>query len=179
MDPHFVEIVVREADEIIGGVKGVLLTYRNETLIANAGIDYSNAPPGTVVLFPKSPQKAAQRIRSYLEEQFQKKIAVIIGDSRVQPLRRGTVGVAIAVAGMEPIEDFRGRKDLYGRELQITFRALADDLVSAAQLLMGESNEQIPAVLIKGAPIQIVESPTFKMGIPKTECLFMNSFLKK
>ncbi len=176
MDPQFVEIVVKEADEIIGGVKGVLLTYKNNTLIANAGVDYSNAPPGTVVLFPKNPRKTVRVIRKYLVERFQKKIAVILGDSRVQPLRRGTVGVAIAVAGMEPIEDFRGKKDLYGRELQITFRAIADDLVSAAQMLMGESDERIPAVLIKGAPIQLIEDPISEMGIPKEECLFMNSF---
>ncbi|NVM53540.1 MAG: coenzyme F420-0:L-glutamate ligase [Candidatus Helarchaeota archaeon] len=178
MDPRIVEIVIQEADEILGGVKGVLLTCKSDTLIANAGVDVSNAPLGYVTRFPRNPKKSIQLIKEFLEEKFHKKIAVILGDSRVQPLRRGTIGVAIAVAGMEPIEDCRGMKDLYGRELQITFRALADDLVSAAQLLLGESDEQTPAVLIKGAPIQLIEPPTLKMGISKIECLFMNSFSK-
>jgi len=178
MDPRIVEIIIQESDVILGGVEGVLLTIKNDTLIANAGVDFSNAPPGCVVLFPRNPQKSAQSIKNFLEKKFHKKIAVIIGDSRVQPLRRGTIGVAIGVAGMEPVEDFRGKKDLYGRELQITFRAIADDLVSAAQLLMGEGDEQIPAVLIKGAPIKLTDKITSKITISESECLYMNSLLK-
>lgn len=176
MDERFVQVVIQEADEVLGGVRGVLLTLKNDTLIANAGVDFSNAPPGYVACFPENPQNSALLIKKFLETKFHKKIVVILGDSRVQPLRRGTIGVAIAVAGMEPIEDVRGRKDLYGRELQITFRALADNLVSAAQLLLGEADEQTPAVLIKGAQIQINDKPTLQMGISKTECLYMNCF---
>lgn len=178
MDPRVVEVVIQEADEILGGVEGVLLTIKYNTLIANAGADLSNATIGHMVLYPKDPLKSAQEIRKYLEEKFHKKIAVIIADSRVQPLRRGTIGVALAVSGMEPIEDFRGRKDLFGRELKIKFRAVADDLVSAAELLMGEAAEQIPAVLIKGAPIQLTENPSFDLAIARSECLFMNCFSK-
>lgn len=178
MDPRVVEVVIREADEILGGVQGVLLTIKYDTLIANAGADLSNATIGHMVLYPRDPLKSAQEIKRYFEEKFHKKIAVIIADSRVQPLRRGTIGVALAVAGMEPIEDFRGRKDLFGRELKIKFRAVADDLVSAAELLMGEAAEQIPAVLIKGAPIQLSENPSFNMAIAKSDCLFMNCFSK-
>jgi coenzyme F420-0:L-glutamate ligase len=178
MDPRVVEVVIQEADEILGGVEGVLLTIKYNTLIANAGADLSNATIGHMVLYPKDPLKSAQEIRKYLEEKFHKKIAVIIADSRVQPLRRGTIGVALAVTGMEPIEDFRGRQDLFGRELKIKFRAVADDLVSAAELLMGEAAEQIPAVLIKGAPIQLTENPSFDLAIARSECLFMNCFSK-
>lgn len=178
MDSRVVEVVIREADEILGGVQGVLLTINYDTLVANAGADLSNATLGHMVLYPKDPLKSAQAIKHYLEGKFHKKIAVIIADSRVQPLRRGTIGVALAAAGMEPIEDFRGRKDLFGRELKIKFRAVADDLVSAAELLMGEAAEQVPAVIIKGAPIQLTENPTFTMAIAKSECLFMNCFSK-
>jgi len=178
MDPRVVEVVIGEADEILGGVTGVLLTIKYDTLIANAGADLSNATLGHMVLYPKDPLKSAQAIKQYLEGKFHKKIAVIIADSRVQPLRRGTIGVALAAAGMEPIEDFRGRKDLFGRELKIKFRAVADDLTSAAELLMGEAAEQIPAVLIKGAPVRLTENPSFNMAIAKSECLFMNCFSK-
>ncbi|MHA1267129.1 MAG: coenzyme F420-0:L-glutamate ligase [Candidatus Helarchaeota archaeon] len=179
MDPRIVQVIINEADEILGGVKGVLLTNKNSTLIANAGVDFSNAPPGFVVLFPEDLQNAAHLIRIRLEEEFQKRVGVIIGDSRVQPLRRGTIGVALAVDGLNPIEDVRGRQDLYGRELQVTFRAIADDLVSAAQLLMGEADEQIPVVIIRGAPVQLTETQTISLAIPKNECLFMNSFSPK
>ncbi len=175
MDPRVVEAVLQEADEVFGGVKGVLLTIKHDTLIANAGIDLSNVPFGYIVLFPKDPWKSAQGIKEFLERKFNKKIAVILGDSRVQPLRRGTIGVALAVAGMDPVEDYRGREDLFGRKLQITFRAVADDLVSAAELIMGEAKEQIPAVLIKGMNIHLTEKPTRNMAIDKKECLFMNS----
>ena len=178
MDPRFVEVVIQESDEILGGVPGVLLTRKSSTLIANAGVDFSNAPSGHAVLYPEHPKKSAQAIREFLERKYHKKIAVIIGDSRVAPLRRGNIGVAIAVSGMDPIEDCRGRKDLYGRELQITFRALADNLVSAAQLLLGEADEQTPAVLIKGAPIHLTEKSPLKMEIPRDECLYMNTFSK-
>lgn len=178
IDPKVVEVVLGEADEVLGGVTGVLLTIKYDTLIANAGADQSNATLGHMVLYPKDPLKSAHEIKSYLEGKFRKKIAVIIVDSRVQPLRRGTIGVALVAAGMEPIEDFRGRKDLFGRELKIKFRAIADDLASAAELIMGEAAEQIPAVLIKGAPIQLTDSPSFTMAIAKSECLFMNCFSK-
>jgi coenzyme F420-0:L-glutamate ligase len=178
MDPQFVEIIIQEADEVLGGVRGVLLTRKNATLIANAGVDLSNVPSGHAVVFPREPQKSVEGIREYLQSKLKKKIAVILGDSRVAPLRRGTIGVALAVTGMEPIEDCRGKKDLYGRELQITFRALADDLVSAAQLLLGEADEQTPAVLIKGAPIILTENPSNEMAISKNDCLYMNSLSK-
>jgi coenzyme F420-0:L-glutamate ligase/coenzyme F420-1:gamma-L-glutamate ligase len=174
MDPCVVEVILQEADQILGGVKGVLLTIKNGTLIANAGVDFSNAPLGHVVCLPKDPYKTASTIKESLESRFKKKVVVIIADSRVQPLRRGTIGVALGVAGMEPVEDCRGRKDLFGRELQITFRALADDLASAAQLLLGEADEQIPAVIIKGVDINLTENPRYKLEIPRDECLYMN-----
>ncbi len=174
MDPGVVEVILQEADQVLGGVKGVLLTIKHGTLIANAGVDFSNAPLGYVVCLPKDPHKTASRIKESLEGEFKKKIAIIIADSRVQPLRRGTIGVALGVAGMEPVEDFRGRKDLFGRELQITFRALADDLASAAQLLLGEADEQIPAVIIKGIDINLTDNPRYQLEIPTDECLYMN-----
>jgi F420-0:gamma-glutamyl ligase len=90
----------------------------------------------------------------------------------------GTVGLALAVAGIEPIKDFRGQPDLFGRPLQITRSAIADNLASAAQLLMGEANEQIPAVLIRGAPL-IFTSKRINpraMSLPRQECLYCSIF---
>ncbi|MFQ6051655.1 MAG: coenzyme F420-0:L-glutamate ligase [Candidatus Hydrothermarchaeota archaeon] len=179
MDPRVVEVILNEADEVYGGVKYCLLTKKNGFLIANAGVDHSNAPLGHVILFPDNIQYTANKIREKIENKTGKKIGVIIGDSRTQPLKKGVVGGALAVSGLEPVEDNRGKKDLYGRELKITFRAIADDLTSAAQLLMGESDECIPAVLIKGAKVRLTDNPKNDMFISPEECLFFNVFWEK
>ncbi|MDI6859392.1 MAG: coenzyme F420-0:L-glutamate ligase [Methanocellales archaeon] len=179
LDPRIVEVILQEADEVYGGVKKVLLTQKDGWFVANAGVDSSNAPDGYVVLLPKEPHKAAERIRKDVEKKAGKKIGIIIGDSRAIPLKRGVIGVALAAAGIEPVEDVRGRRDLFGRKLQVTFRAIADDLVSAAQLLMGEADEQSPMVLIRGAPIEFTEEPQQEMNLSPEECMYMNVFQRR
>lgn len=176
LDPKIAEVVLREANEVCGGVKGVLLTQKDGLFVANAGVDSSNAPNDYVVLLPKEPQKTADSIKKDVEKKTGKKIGIIIGDSRVIPLKRGVIGVALATAGIESVEDCRGRVDLFGRKLQVTFRAIADDMVSAAQILMGESDEQSPMVLIRGAPIEFTEEPQQEMQLSPEECMYMNVF---
>ncbi|MHA1270252.1 MAG: coenzyme F420-0:L-glutamate ligase [Candidatus Helarchaeota archaeon] len=179
MDPRLVELVINEADRIYGGVKGVILTEKDNILHANAGIDQSNAPPGSFVLLPEKPQETAEMIKERLIEYFHTKIAVIIADSRTQPLKKGVIGGAIAVAGMEPIEDCRNKPDIYGYRLKYTYRAIADDLTSCAQLLFGETDQQIPIVLIRGVKITLTDKIKESMYIPPNQCLFMNILLKK
>ncbi len=171
-DPAEMELILRESDEILGGIPGVVLTLKDGFLYPNAGVDHSNAPPGHVVLLPSDPKKAASRIRSALSNGA--RIGVIIGDSRTHPLRLGCVGVALACDGILPVEDARGRKDLYGRPLKITVKAVADNLVSAAQLVMGEGDEGIPAVVIRGAPVEFSDSgPVAIPNIPPHECMYI------
>jgi coenzyme F420-0:L-glutamate ligase len=150
-DPREMQLILEESDQIVGGIPGVVLTLREGFLYPNAGIDNSNAPPGSVVLFPSDPLASACQIRKRLEKG--RNIAVIIGDSRTHPLRLGCVGVALACAGLDAVEDARGQKDLFGRELKITRKAVADNLVSAAQIVMGEGDEGIPAAIIRDAPL--------------------------
>ncbi len=107
-DPREMELILRESDEIVGGIPGVVLTMKKGFLYPNAGIDNSNAPPGHVVLFPADAQKSASEIRKRIANG--KEIGVIIGDSRTHPLRLGCVGVALACEGLEPVEDARGQK---------------------------------------------------------------------
>ena len=114
-DPRDMELILRESEEIVGGIPGVVLTMNKGFLYPNAGIDHSNAPPGYVVLFPADSQKSASIIRDRMARG--KKIGVIVGDSRTHPLRLGCVGVALGCVGLEPVEDARGQKDLYGRPL--------------------------------------------------------------
>jgi coenzyme F420-0:L-glutamate ligase/homotetrameric cytidine deaminase len=172
-DPREMELILQESDEIMGGIPGVVLTLREGFLYPNAGIDSSNAPPGHVVLFPADAQKSALEIRERMAKG--RRIAVIIGDSRTHPLRLGCVGVALACVGLEPVEDARGQKDLFGRELKITRKAVADNLVSAAQIVMGEGDEGIPAVIIRDAPVSISEGQSAIPTIAPQECMYIGA----
>ncbi len=172
-DPREMELILRESDEIVGGIPGVVLTMKKGFLYPNAGIDNSNAPPGHVVLFPADAQKSASEIRKRIANG--KEIGVIIGDSRTHPLRLGCVGVALACEGLEPVEDARGQKDLFGRELKITRKAVADNLVSAAQIIMGEGDEGIPAVIIRDAPVPIREVSGEIPTIAPQECMYIGA----
>ena len=179
MDEHFVELILREATEIFGGMTHVILAKVDDFLIANAGIDQSNAGSNNVVLLPKDLKKTVLYYRNALKEEFNlKDLGLIIADSRVQPLRKGTIGIAIATAGFEPIEDCRGKPDLFGRPLEITLRAIADDLASAAQFLLGEANEQTPVVIIRGSNVEFTDDPQMTTEMAPEECLYMNIFSK-
>lgn len=179
LQPEFAELILQEADEIYGGVEKAVLTLKNNVLTANAGIDNKNAPENCAVLWPKDAKKWAVHIRKKVAEEIGKKIAVIIVDSGLVPLRKGTVGLALAVAGFKPVDDCRGVKDIYGKPLIITQHAIADNLASAAHLLMGEATEKTPIVVIRGAPIEFNDGAydSVEMMIPFGECIFMNAFL--
>ena len=175
IDSREMELILQESDKIIGGISGFVLTLKNGFVSPNAGIDTSNAPEGHVVLLPENPDKSARGIRQILEERYNCNIAVIIGDSRTHPLRWGCTGIAIGCSGIEAVEDVRGKKDLYGKSLEVTRKAVADNIVSAAQILMGECDESVPAVIMRDAPVEIKEVE----GIPKMsprECLYFGIF---
>jgi coenzyme F420-0:L-glutamate ligase/homotetrameric cytidine deaminase len=173
-DPRDMELIIQESDEIMGGIPGVVLTMNDGFLYPNAGIDHSNAPPGYVVLFPSNPKRSASIIRKRMSHG--KRIGVIVGDSRTHPLRLGCVGVALGCDGLEPVEDARGQMDLYGRPLMITRKAVADNLVSAAQIVMGEGDEGIPAAIIRGAPVKVDEYLECEIpGIPPDECMYIGA----
>jgi F420-0:gamma-glutamyl ligase len=107
-----------------------------------------------------------------------KTIGVMVIDSRTQPLRLGNIGIALGVAGFRPVADDRGRRDLFGNVLRITRRAVADNLASACTAVIGESNESIPAALIRDAPAEFVDESfdSSEMWIPPTECMYMAIF---
>lgn len=176
MDPKFVQIVLQEADEIIGGIPGMLFTEKSGILIANGGIDHSNSgPEGYVSLWPKDPFKSARKLNQQIKKKFKiRDFGIIISDSRVQPIRRGIVGVAIGVDGFFPIIDCRGRTDLFGHEMMWTTRATADQLSDAAHIVMGECDEQTPFVLIENCPVEFTDEPIAhdSMLMPKKEDLF-------
>lgn len=175
LPPDFVQVIIDEADYVYGGVPGVLLTTKNGDATANSGVDRKNAPPQTVIPWPLNPNQSAEKIRRAICQKLRKKVGIVIVDSRVTPLRLGTVGLAIACSGFQPVRDERGVNDLYGRKVSITFHALADGIAAAAQLLMGETRETIPFVLIRDAPVQLSDSDRLMpMTLPIEDCLYMS-----
>jgi coenzyme F420-0:L-glutamate ligase len=178
LDAREMELILQECDEIFGGVCGAALTITKGTLAPNAGIDGSNAPQGYVVLLPENPQKSAARIRREIKEHCECMVGVIIGDSRTQPLRLGCVGIALGSSGIVPVEDARGTLDLFGKEMRITRKAVADNLVSAAQLLMGEAGESVPAVLVRGAPVSIMDDDIEMPLFSRDECMYYSNIRK-
>jgi len=180
LEPSFVEIVLQEAEAVYGGVSKALLTLKDHVLIANAGVDHKNSPNGHVALWPKNPFQTAEKIRKEILARTGKRVGVLIVDSRVTPLRMGTTGLALAVAGFEPVRDCRVDKDLYGNAISITRHSLADDLAGAAHLIMGETDEKMPVVLIKNAPITLTDKvESSSVVIPAKQCLFAKHVMKK
>lgn len=149
LDPRFAQLVLQEADMIIGGVSGFALALKNGVIAPNAGIDKSNVPDGHVMLYPEYPFKDAEDLKRAIYQLLGKRVGIVVTDSRLMPLRMGTTGLAVSVAGFEPLKDERGKKDLFGNILNVTRRALADQMASAVQLIMGEADEGFPIVLIR------------------------------
>lgn len=181
MAPELAQLIMQEAEKVYGGVEKAVLTLKDGVLTPNAGIDNKNAPENAVALWPKNPKKWAKNIREEIVHRIGKKVAVLIVDSGLRPLRLGTTGLAMAVAGFKPVKDHRGETDIFGKKLTITLHAVADDLASAAHLLMGETSEKIPAVLIREAAVNFndkVYGPE-DMALPPEQCIFMNSFKPK
>lgn len=158
------------------------LTLKNGVLIPQAGIDVSNAPKGYAILWPKNPFKAALSLWWNMRKKFHlKKTGVAIVDSHCQPLRWGTTGLAIGWAGFKGIEDARGEKDIYGKKLRVTKKAVADNLASAALLVMGEAAEKIPFVIIRNAPVKFTTQRPRKNDIvvKPEKCIFNGIYNKK
>jgi len=151
-----------------------LLTVKKGVLIANAGADQSNAPLGHAALWPEDPQSSAEGLRRGFREKGVD-VGVMVIDSRTMPLRMGSSAVALGAAGFAPVEDLRGRKDLFGRTMRIKRAALADELAAAANLVMGETAESIPVAVARGAPVRFEEGHNITEAfIPVDQCLIMH-----
>lgn len=156
-DPRLVELVLRESRRIVRMAKDVLIVeHRLGLVMANAGIDQSNvAEPGSgefALLLPEAPDASAASLRERLSQLTGAAPGIIINDSFGRPWRLGTVGVAIGCAGIAASLDLRGQSDLFGRRLQVTVVAHADEIASAASIVMGQANEARPVVLVRGLP---------------------------
>jgi coenzyme F420-0:L-glutamate ligase / coenzyme F420-1:gamma-L-glutamate ligase len=159
-DPRVVEVVLRESDRIVRMERGVLISETAHGFIcANAGVDTSNVAEGTVTLLPKDPDTSARKMRAGLEEALRVRIAVIVSDTFGRPWREGLVNVALGVSGIAPLIDYRGQTDSQGRPLKVTVIAIADELASAAELVM-KKRDGVPVVIIRGYDYEFREGPS-------------------
>jgi coenzyme F420-0:L-glutamate ligase/coenzyme F420-1:gamma-L-glutamate ligase len=150
-DARAVEVVRRESKRIVRMERGIIISETSHGFIcANAGVDTSNVPAGYVALLPEDPDASAQRIKERLEREFGVRLAIIISDTFGRPWREGLVNVAIGVAGIAPLIDYRGELDSHGQPLRVTVIAIADELASAAELVMKKS-AGVPVAIISGA----------------------------
>jgi coenzyme F420-0:L-glutamate ligase/coenzyme F420-1:gamma-L-glutamate ligase len=154
-DPRHVEVVLRETARVVRHAHGVWIAEtRHGFVCANAGVDLSNAPGADcAVLLPDDPDASAHRLRDALRAAGHGPLAVIVSDTFGRPWREGLVDVALGSAGIAPIADWRGRRDLAGRPLEVTAMAQVDQLAAAAGLLMGK-DAGVPAVWVAGAPLE-------------------------
>jgi len=149
-DARVVEVVLRESKRIVRMERGVLISETEHGFVcANAGVDASNVAAGTVTLLPKDSDASARQIRSALERSFAVRLAVIVCDTFGRPWREGLVNVALGVSGIAPLIDYRGQKDSHGNALKVTVIAIADELASAAELVMKKS-AGVPVAIIRG-----------------------------
>lgn len=151
-DPRHVEIILKEAKNICKYRNGVLVTETKHGFVcANSGVDKSNVSDEEAVsLLPKNPDKSAKEIREYIEKKTKEKIAVIISDTHNRPFRIGAINIAIGCSGIDPLLSYVNKKDLFGYELKSSVISVADQLCSAAALEMGEADEGLPVILIRG-----------------------------
>jgi coenzyme F420-0:L-glutamate ligase/coenzyme F420-1:gamma-L-glutamate ligase len=174
-EPELVEVILRETKEIVRlGSNSLITETKNGIVCANAGVDRSNVEgERNVVLLPKNPDASAQSIRQKIKSLTGCDVAVIVSDTHGRPLRMGEINVAIGVAGIKPIRDRRGEKDLFGYVLRIKQTAVADELTSAAELVIGQANEGIPVAIIRGYKYQTAEGASAKeLTRPKEVDLF-------
>ncbi|MGA2386054.1 MAG: coenzyme F420-0:L-glutamate ligase [Candidatus Bathyarchaeia archaeon] len=174
-DPALVEVVLQETREIVRLSRNSIITETKSGIIcANAGVDRSNVSGDrNVVPLPKDPNVSAQRIRQEIKRLTCEDVAVIVSDTHGRPFRMGEINVAVGVAGIEPIRDRRGEKDLFGYVLRIKQTAIADELSSAAELVIGQANEGIPAAIIRGYKYQTARNASaVELTRPKEKDLF-------
>lgn len=152
------ERLIRKESTKAVKTKMVWLTVNDGIIMANAGIDESNAN-GKLILVPKDSYKTAARTRSALKKKYKiKNLGVVIADSVVVPLRQGVVGVALGYAGFKGVRNYRGKKDLFGRKFKFASSNIADSLATAAMVTMGEGSERQPLAIIENAPVQFSET---------------------
>jgi coenzyme F420-0:L-glutamate ligase/coenzyme F420-1:gamma-L-glutamate ligase len=153
-DPRLVELILRESKRVVRMDKGVLIVEtRHGWICANGGVDQSNVDLDTASLLPEDPDRSAQTLRDRIRQLTGLDLAIVVSDTFGRPWREGLANVAIGVAGLQPIRSYLGERDPAGHVLQATLLAVADELASAAELVMGKLN-RIPVAIVRGLNLE-------------------------
>jgi coenzyme F420-0:L-glutamate ligase/coenzyme F420-1:gamma-L-glutamate ligase len=174
-DPALVQVILDETKDIVRiGQNSIITETVNGIVCANAGVDRSNVlGERNVVPLPKNPNASAQRIQAEIKRASGVDVAVIVSDTHGRPFRMGEINIAVGTAGFKPIRDRRGEKDLFGYVLRIKQTAVADELASAAELVIGQASEGIPAAIVRGYNfIPDQEASAASLTRPKEKDLF-------
>jgi len=162
-DPRLVELILSESKRIVRMENGIIIVETKHGFVcANAGIDESNVQDGYATLLPDNPDQSAKSLKSRIEQKTGKSIAVIISDTFGRPFRLGQTNVAIGIAGLEPILDYNGKPDTFGKIMQVTAIAISDEICSASELVMGK---------VEKCPIAIVRNYNFNFSDAKIQKL--------
>ena len=150
-DPRLVELILRESVRVVRQTDSLIITETTfGGVMANSGVDQSNIEAGHALLLPEDPDRSAATLRQQLRQRFSRTVGVVIADSMGRAWRKGIVGHAIGVAGVEALVDLRTSLDLFGRALRATQIGLADEIAAAGTMLMGQGAEGRPVVLVRG-----------------------------
>ena len=174
-EPAMVEVVLQETKEIVRiGPNSIITETKNGIVCANSGVDRSNVKGDRMVaLLPADPNASAKHIRQEIKRETGCTVAVIVSDTHGRPLRMGEINVTIGIAGIRPIRDRRGEKDLYGYVLRIKQTCIADELASAAELVIGQADEGIPVAIIRGYTYKVAEDVSAcELTRPKEKDIF-------
>jgi coenzyme F420-0:L-glutamate ligase/coenzyme F420-1:gamma-L-glutamate ligase len=171
-DPALIELILGESRRIVRkGGRAMIVETHHGFICANAGVDCSNVGLGKAALLPKNPDASARRIRAEIQELVGGSPAIIISDSFGRAWRLGTADVAVGISGIKPIKDERGTKDRHGYELRAAVAAIADEIASAAELVM-RKKEGVPVVVVRGCEIEKEEGSVKDLLRPEAEDLF-------
>lgn len=175
-DPAFIQLILNESNEIISTDKNVIIVEHKLGFInINAGIDRSNIPENKnlVLLLPEDPSSSSQKIYEDISSKIKKNISVIITDSMTRPYRSGVMNFALASTNIQSLIDLKGEKDIYGNILQATEIAIADELAAASGLLMGQGNDGMPIVIIRGFDRKhYLKNDAFNLIVKKEDDLY-------
>ena len=162
-DPRLVELILSESKRIVRMENGIIIVETKHGFVcANAGIDESNVQDGYATLLPDNPDQSANLLKGKIEQKTGKNIAVIISDTFGRPFRLGQTNVAIGIAGLEPVLDYNGKPDTFGKIMQVTAIAIPDEICSASELVMGK---------VEKCPIAIVRNYNFNLSDAKIQKL--------
>lgn len=173
LHPILSELIIRYTSGIYGGVDGFVLANIDGILLPNGGIDHKNIGKETYALPYVFIKDKAREIYNYIRDKYGVAVGVVISDSTLYPLRLGTRAVAVVIYGFTPVVRYTGNLDLYGEKIKVTYLNIADELASAAHLVMGEGAEGVPATLIRGLDIKMVEEYTCdRAKLGPNQCIY-------